>query len=75
MLSAWQAPKAVTVSEFSVVWTRAKGKRVWLIDGACVRNDEQDSVKLSLSGLVESLHQLGNNEKRAQKVSRLWRRS
>lgn len=59
--------------------TRAKEKRGWLIDGvcvrSCVRNDERDSVKLSLSGLVELLHQLGNNEKRAQQVSRLWRRS
>lgn len=47
------------------MWTQAKEKRGWLIDGACVRaqRDERDSVRLSLSGLVESLHRPGNNEK------------
>lgn len=35
------------------MWTQAKEKRGWVIDGACVRNEDQDSVKLSLSGLVE----------------------
>lgn len=37
------------------MWTQAKEKRGWVIDGACVRvrDEDQDSVKLSLSGLVE----------------------